>query len=50
VSDSETDVTNYCDWTNITPELRALRPDWPIVPVAMLEQSLANLDEIATGA
>jgi hypothetical protein len=25
VSDSETDVTNYCDWTNITPELRARR-------------------------
>ncbi len=49
VSDNETDVTNYCDWTNITPELRARRPDWPIVPVAMLEQSLANLDVIATG-
>jgi hypothetical protein len=50
VSDDETDVTNYCDWTNITPELRARRPDWPIVPVAMLEQSVANLDKIATGA
>jgi energy-coupling factor transporter ATP-binding protein EcfA2 len=49
VSDTETDVTNYCDWTNITPELRARRPDWPIVPVAMLEQSVARLDEIATG-
>lgn len=49
VSDSETDVTNYCDWTNITPELRARRPDWPIVPVEMLEQSVAKLDEIATG-
>ena len=48
VNDSETDVTNYCDWTNITPELRARRPDWPIVPVAMLEQSVARLDEIAT--
>lgn len=50
VNDNETDVTNYCDWTNITPELRARRPDWPIVPVSMLEQSVANLDEIATGA
>jgi hypothetical protein len=49
VSDTETDVTNYCDWTNITPELRARRPDWPIVPVSMLEQSVANLDKIATG-
>ena len=42
-------VTNYCDWTDITPELRARRPDWPIVPVSMLEQSVAKLDEIATG-
>lgn len=49
VSDTETDVTNYCDWTNITPELRSRRPDWPIVPVEMLEQSVAKLDEIATG-
>jgi hypothetical protein len=49
VNDDETDVTNYCDWTNITPELRALRPDWPIVPVAMLEQSLTNLETIANG-
>ena len=48
VSDNETDVTNYCDWTNITPALRARRPDWPIVPVEMLERSVANLDEIAT--
>lgn len=43
VSPEETEVTNYCDWTNITPELRARRPDWPIVPVAMLEQSVAKL-------
>jgi hypothetical protein len=49
VSDSETDVTNYCDWTNITPELRARRPDWPIVPVAMLEASVARLEDVAKG-
>jgi len=48
VSDTETDVTNYCDWTNITPELRALRPDWPIVPVEMLERSVENLERIVT--
>jgi uncharacterized protein YndB with AHSA1/START domain len=48
VSDGETDVTNYCDWTNITDDLRARRPDWPIVPVHMLEQSVANLERIAT--
>ena len=50
VNDDETDVSNYCDWTNITRELRARRPDWPIGPVAMVEQSVANFDEIATGA
>jgi hypothetical protein len=48
VSDTETDVTNYCDWTNITPELRARRPDWPIVPVSMLEESVAKLERLAT--
>jgi hypothetical protein len=48
VSDGETDVTNYCDWTNITAELRARRPDWPIVPVEMLERSVENLERIVT--
>lgn len=48
VSDTETDVTNYCDWTNITAELRERRPDWPIVPVAMLEESVAKLERILT--
>ena len=46
VSESETDVTNYCDWTNITDELRTRRPDWPIVPVAMLEQSVEKLASV----
>jgi hypothetical protein len=49
VSDGGTDVTNYCDWTKISTQLRARRPDWPIVPVAMLEQPVARLEEIATG-
>jgi uncharacterized protein YndB with AHSA1/START domain len=46
VDDGTTDVTNYCDWTNITPELRERRPDWPIVPVSMLEESLAKLERL----
>jgi hypothetical protein len=46
VSDTETDVTNYCDWTNIPDEMRS--PRWPIVPVHMLEKSVENLDRIAT--
>jgi hypothetical protein len=48
VGPGETEVTNYCDWTNITPELRARRPDWPIVPVEMLERSVANLDALVS--
>ena len=48
VSDSETDVTNYCDWTNIVPELRARNRTWPIVPVEMLEESLAKLERLVT--
>ena len=49
VGPEETVVTNYCDWTGITAELRARRPDWPIVPVTMLEQSVARLDALLTG-
>jgi len=49
VSDSECDVTNYCDWTNIPEEMRSGRA-WPIVPVAMLEKSVEKLERIATQA
>jgi hypothetical protein len=49
VGPEETVVTNYCNWSGITDELRARRPDWPIVPVAMLERSVANLDALLTG-
>ena len=37
VSDTETEVTNYCDWTGISDAMRARR-EWPIVPVHMLER------------
>ena len=47
VGDDGTDVTNYCDWTNITPEMRS-GVSFPVVPVPMLERSLENLDRIAT--
>ncbi|MFN0029549.1 MAG: polyketide cyclase [Acidimicrobiales bacterium] len=49
VGDHETDVTNYCDWTNISPEMRAKR-SWPVVPLAMLEASVVKLDHLATGS
>jgi uncharacterized protein YndB with AHSA1/START domain len=48
VGEHETDVTNYCDWTAISDEMRA-GVAWPVVPVRMLEQSLENLDRLATG-
>jgi hypothetical protein len=47
VSDTECDVTNYCDWTAISERSRA-RLAWPVVPVDMLEKSVENLQRIAT--
>jgi hypothetical protein len=49
VSDTETEVTNYCDWTGISDAMRARR-EWPIVPVHMLERSVDNLARLATQA
>jgi hypothetical protein len=46
VTDSETEVTNYCDWSGISDDLRA-RFSWPVVPVARFESSIANLATIA---
>ncbi len=48
VNETETAVTNYCDWTNATAEMRS-GVTWPVVPLAMLERSIENLDRIATG-
>jgi hypothetical protein len=47
VSDTESEVTNYCDWTAIAQATKDRRP-WPVVPVEMLEKSVQNLDRIAT--
>jgi hypothetical protein len=47
VSDTESDVTNYCDWTNISEEMRSRRA-WPVVPVEMLEKSVEKLENVAT--
>ncbi len=48
--DGSTDVTNYCDWSNIVEALRAAGRTWPIVPVTMLEESLAKLERIVTAS
>lgn len=45
--DGVTEVTNYCDWTNVIDALRVRT--WPIVPIEMLEATVARLDSIATG-
>jgi hypothetical protein len=54
ISESDCLVANYCDWTNVSDEVRRRiverrggRP-WPIVPVEMLERSVENLARIAT--
>jgi hypothetical protein len=40
VRSGETEVTNYCDWTN-TPE--KARDRFPIVPQSMMEKTVDNL-------
>jgi hypothetical protein len=40
-------VSHYCDWSNISDELRA-KFRWPVVPVDRLQRSVENLDRIAT--
>jgi hypothetical protein len=47
VSDTETDVTNYCDWSKI-PNIEGSDRIWPIVPLHMLEKSVEKLEQIAT--
>jgi hypothetical protein len=49
VADAATDVTNYCDWSNASEDMRS-GVTWPVVPVAMLEKSVENLDRIATNS
>jgi len=49
VSDTVTDVTNYCDWSQIPEKFRARTEGrWPIVPVSMLEQSVEKLERLVT--
>jgi hypothetical protein len=49
VGENETDVTNYCDWSDAAEEMRT-GVTWPVVPVAMLDQSVEKLDRMVTGA
>jgi len=47
VGESETEVTHYCDWSQVDPKFLT-RVTFPVVPVHMLEKSLDNLDQLAT--
>ncbi len=46
--EAETDVTNYCDWSEADEGMRT-GVTWPVVPVSMLEQSVEKLDRMVTG-
>jgi hypothetical protein len=47
VNDRETDVTSYCDWSQITDALRG-RVTFPVVPAAMMEKTLERLEQVLT--
>jgi hypothetical protein len=47
LTNRECQVRNYCDWTNISDELRA-KFRWPVVPVDRLQHSIENLERIAS--
>ena len=46
VDDLHMEITNYCDWTDAPEEVR---DKFPLIPKAMLEQSVANLAALAAG-
>jgi len=45
----DTEVTSYCDWSNLVEKLRG-RVSFPVVPVTALVKSLENLDRLAAAA
>ena len=46
ISETETEVTNYCDWSAVSEKWQE-RISWPVVPAEMLERSLLNLERTA---
>jgi hypothetical protein len=49
VSETECDVTNYVDWSNLPdPARERSKGRWPVVPMHMLEKSVENLERLAT--
>ena len=47
LTDSECLVSHYCDWTNVSDELRA-KFRWPVVPADRLEHSVENVNRLVT--
>ena len=48
--DGACDVTNYCDWSELDAEIRdRTEGRWPIVPLSMLEGSVARLEQLVVG-
>lgn len=47
ISDTETEVTTYCDWSGL-PERRKARSNFPVVPLSMMVQSLDKLEALVT--
>jgi hypothetical protein len=45
LTDGDCLVTNYCDWSGMSDELRERFP-WPVVPVDRLAHSLDNLTQL----
>ncbi|MSO80000.1 MAG: polyketide cyclase [Acidimicrobiia bacterium] len=45
LSDTETEVTNYTDWSALPETMKSY---WPIVPLHMLEESVEKLRRVAT--
>jgi len=49
VSNTECDVTNYCDWSGLSAEMLETSKDrWPIVPMQLLDRSVEKLEQLVT--
>ena len=46
VDDEQVEITNYCDWTGVPEKFRSVA-SFPVVPVEMMERSVANLARLA---
>jgi hypothetical protein len=47
LTDGECLVSHYCDWTNVSDELR-VKFRWPVVPADRLAHSVENVKRLVT--